>query len=73
MQAAEFHAGDQDLGFGIGKHRIVRGGQRVEGGVATHESYVQAMNVGREIEPLDQGGIQTGGEEAGAGGGDEIG
>ncbi len=73
VEGAEFDAADEDEGIGIGEDDGARGGEGIEGSVTTHEADVEALDIGREGEAMDEFDIEAGGGKAGAGDGDEVG
>ena len=73
VEAAEFNGADEGNGGGVRGGVGVGDTQAVQEAVAAHEADVGAGDVSGETEVADKGGVDSGGVEAGAGDGDEVG
>jgi hypothetical protein len=73
VQGAKLNTADEDAGGGIAGRDLHRGREGVEGTVAAHEAELDAVYIRAEPKGVDQVGVEAGGEEAGAGDGDEVG
>ena len=73
VERAEFEVEDEHLCLGFGADDVMRGFERIDGGVAAHEADHGALDGGREAEMADDFEVQAGRVEASARGDDDVG
>src|ERR1039458_767894 len=72
VQGAELEREQQDFSVGLGANDVASGLERVDGGIAAHETDEGALDRGVEVEKLDDFVVESRRVQAGAAGDDDV-